>query len=161
MAALGSGLARGDDTMALSSSAFKDGEAIPPRFAKTAENLSPPLIITGVPAEAQSLALIVDDPDAPAGTWVHWLVWNLPPDTKEIPSGKLPAGAVQGKNSWGHARWDGPAPPSGTHRYVVTLYALKTSLALPAGAERGEFERAMQGKVLATCRLTGNFAAAK
>ena len=145
--------------MELSSPAFEDGGKIPAEHAYRGDNVSPPLEIAEVPAGTKELVLICDDPDAPRGTWVHWLVWKLDPGTKTLAKGKLPAGAVQGNNSWGKASWGGPAPPSGTHHYVFKLHALDTPLALKPGADVKALEAAMKGKVLESAKLVGLFSA--
>lgn len=145
--------------MELSSPAFKNNEAIPAVHSYRGGNVSPPLAISGVPPDAVSLALICDDPDAPAGTWVHWVVWNLDAKTLRIPKGALPLGAVQGNNSWGKPGWGGPAPPSGTHHYVFKLYALKEPLKLKSGADAKALEAAMTGKIVAETKLVGLYSA--
>ncbi len=147
--------------MELISTAFKDHATIPAVHSYHGGNVSPPLAVTGVPDGTASLALICDDPDAPVGTWVHWVVWNLDPKTAQIPQGRLPAGAMVGKNSWGNAAWGGPAPPSGTHHYVFKLYALSEPLSLKPGADAKALEAAMKGKILAEARLTGLYAAGR
>jgi hypothetical protein len=111
--------------------------------------MSPPLNISGIPLRARSLALLVDDPDASMGTWVHWVVFNMPPMTSSISQGSVPSGAVVGRNSWGNNSYGGPCPPSGTHRYLFKLYALDTELELKASATKSEVERAMEGHVMA------------
>jgi len=113
-----------DQTISVSSPAFAQGAHLPSHCAYKGDNVSPELHIGNVPANAKSLVLIVDDPDSPSGLWTHWLVWNLSPTTTTIPEGKLPPDAREGKNSFGHDRYDGPAPPSGTHRYFFRIYAL-------------------------------------
>jgi len=143
----------------ISAPAFAPGSAIPAACALNGQNLSPELRIDSVPANARSLALIVDDPDAPAGLWTHWLVWNLPASTASLSAGKLPPGAVQGKNSFGRVRYDGPAPPSGTHRYFFHLYALDASLSLPAGSNRAALLDAMQGHIVGTGETFGLYSA--
>jgi Raf kinase inhibitor-like YbhB/YbcL family protein len=143
----------------IASPAFAEGAPIPSRHAYRAENLSPALSIEGVPAGAKSLALIVDDPDAPAGTWVHWLVANLPPGAAAIPEGKLPEGAVAGKNDFGTVAWGGPAPPSGTHRYYFRLVALDAKLDLKPGFTRAQLEGAMKGHVLRSAQAMGTYSA--
>ncbi|HEX7840621.1 MAG TPA: YbhB/YbcL family Raf kinase inhibitor-like protein [Kofleriaceae bacterium] len=147
--------------MHLTSTAFPDGGEIPNKYAKDGKDVSPPLIWSGVPEAARSLALIVDDPDAPNGTWTHWVVVDLPPTTAGIPEGaaKLPGGRV-GLNDWKHAEWNGPAPPKGRHRYVFTLYALDRELGL-ARPTKHQAEAAMAGHVLAAARLTGTYEAAR
>jgi len=139
--------------------AFSPGKAIPAQYAYKRQNLSPELRIGNVPANAKSLVVIVDDPDAPMGLWTHWLVWNLPANTTDIPEGKLPPNAVQGKNSFGNVRYDGPAPPFGTHRYFFCVYALDTVIALPAGSSRSALEAAMKGHVVAEGETSGVYSA--
>ena len=141
--------------MKLTSSAFLNATAIPGTYTCDGKDLNPPLSITGVPREAKSLALVMDDPDAPAGVWVHWVLWNIDPGTARIEQGSTPAGAQQGLNSWQRTGYGGPCPPSGTHRYYFRLYALKERLELQAQATRKELDRAMAGKVLAHCELLG------
>ena len=139
----------------ITSSAFADGEAIPPKYTADGDDVNPPLIISGVPEGAQSLVLIMDDPDAPMGTWDHWIVFNIPADTSEITEDSVPAGAIQGRNSWGRSDYGGPAPPRGTHRYFFKLYALDTKLDLPAGSKKTRLEAAMKGHILADAELIG------
>jgi hypothetical protein len=143
----------------VSAPAFGPGQPIPPDYAYRGANTSPELRIANVPANARSLALIVDDPDAPAGLWTHWLVWNLPPDTASIPAGNPPSSVLQGKNSFGHVRYDGPAPPSGTHRYFFHLYALDTTLDLPAGSDRAALLAAMKGHLVGSGETFGVYQA--
>lgn len=145
--------------MELTSSAFRNNEPVPARHSYHGGNISPPLTIAGVPAGAVSLALICDDPDAPRQTWVHWVVWNIDPKTAQIAEGGLPAGAVVGANSWGKAKWGGPAPPSGTHHYVFKLYALKAPVVLKPGADAKALTAAMKDKVLAKAELVGLYSA--
>jgi Raf kinase inhibitor-like YbhB/YbcL family protein len=139
----------------LTSPAFTDNGSIPARFTCQGDDVNPRLDIEGVPAGAKSLVLIMDDPDAPAGTWDHWIVFNVAPDTASIAEDSVPAGAVQGRNGWGNSEYGGPCPPSGTHRYVFKLYALDTTLGLGNGAAKAEVGSAMQGHVLAQTKLTG------
>ena len=141
----------------LTSSAFENGAPIPVEYTADGANTSPPLAISGLPESTISLALIVDDPDAPAGTWVHWVVWNIPVSALKIAAGSVPAGAVQGKNSGGKESYSGPAPPSGKHRYFFKLYALDQMLSLHAGASKRELEHAMEGHVLAQATLVGTY----
>jgi len=147
--------------MELSSKAFQSNGVIPVTLSYHGGNISPPLMIRGVPVGTVKLALICDDPDAPGGVWVHWVVWNIDPETTHIPMGSLPTGAIVGNNSWGKAEWGGPAPPSGTHHYVFKLYALKESVALKPGANAKELEAAIKGNILAEARLVGLFSAAR
>lgn len=143
--------------MKLTSPEFMHGKPIPAKYTCDGGEVSPPLVIESVPPEAKSLALIVDDPDAPAGLWVHWVLWNIDPTTRQIAQGSVPPGAQQGLNSWKQARYGGPCPPSGTHRYFFRLYALKEPLNLPAAATKKDLDRAMQGKILAQSELLGTY----
>lgn len=143
--------------MKMTSPAFVDGKPIPSSFSCDGDDINPPLNIEGVPPEAKSLALVMDDPDAPGGVWVHWVLWNIDPATKLIAKGSVPQGAEQGVNSWERKKYGGPCPPSGTHRYYFRLFALKDWLKLPAASTRKELDRAMQGKILARCELFGTF----
>jgi len=138
----------------LSSPAFADGGGIPDKYTCQGENVSPPLAIDGVPAGARSLVLIMEDPDAPMGTWDHWIVWNIPV-AGSIREDSVPQGAVQGRNGWGRAEYGGPCPPSGRHRYLFRLYALDGMLSLAGGSTKARVEDAMKGHVLAQARLTG------
>jgi Raf kinase inhibitor-like YbhB/YbcL family protein len=145
--------------MTLTSAAFAEGGAIPTQYTYTlagqcnGDNLSPPLAWTGVPTGAQSLALIMVDPDA--GGWVHWVVFNLPPDTPNLPEAAGPDLGVNGRNDFGELGYGGPCPPSGEHRYVFTIYVLDSMLPLPEGASRADVAAAMQGHILNQGQLTG------
>ncbi len=145
--------------MTISSPDFAQGQAIPAKFADKGGNRSPQLLVGSVPLHAKSLVLIVDDPDAPAGLWTHWLLWNIPPGVVVLDEGQVPRGAVQGKNSFGNARYDGPAPPSGTHRYFFHVFALDTKLSLAEGASRGELEAAMKGHIVGSAEFYGTYSA--
>lgn len=139
----------------LISPAFVDKGAMPRTYTCDGNDLiMPPLTISGTPEKAKSLTLIVDDPDAPGGVWVHGVLFNIPPDTQVLGEGKQPPG-VSGKNSWGGVGYKGPCPPSGTHRYVFTLYALDEELPLSAGADKAAVLSAMQGRVISEARLIG------
>jgi Raf kinase inhibitor-like YbhB/YbcL family protein len=140
---------------------FAQGAGMSAKFAEKGGNTSPALQIGGVPATAKSLVLIVDDPDSPAGLWTHWLVWNLPVTTTALAEGKLPPGAIQGKNSFGRARYDGPIPPSGTHRYFFHVYALDAPLLLPEGTGRAALESAMKGHIVGTGETFGTYSASQ
>lgn len=141
--------------MKLSSSAFRHSGEIPALYSCDGSDTSPPLAIEGVPKEAKSLALVMDDPDAPAGTWVHWVLWNIDPSTERIAQGSAPRGAEQGVNSWRRKSYGGPCPPSGRHRYYFRLYALSERLNLPSNSTRKELDQAMKGKILAQAELLG------
>jgi len=149
--------------LALTSAAFQEGGDIPGRHTCDGLDLSPPLSWSAPPDGIQSLALICDDPDAPVGTWVHWLLYDLPPDTtalaEGIPAGEEPAGGGrQGRNSWGNVGYGGPCPPPGpAHRYFFTLYALDARLDLSAGATQKELLKAMDGHILAEGQLMGRY----
>jgi len=117
--------------------------------------LSPPLEISGVPEGAKSMVLIMDDPDATHGLWVHWVLWNISPDTKEIPENSVPAGAAEGMTSFGKPGYGGPCPPSGTHRYFFKLCALNKKLELSPSAGKVELEEVMAGQVLDQAELIG------
>lgn len=142
----------------LTSTAFDDGEPIPDKYGKSFQNVNPPLDIRGVPDAAKSLALVVDDPDAPSDVFDHWLVWNIPPDTTTIPEDwQLPSGVVEGQNDFGNVDYDGPRPPS-KHTYRFKLFALDTTLDLERGVKKSALQDAMDGHVLAQTKLTGTFA---
>lgn len=147
--------------MRIQSPEFEMNGVIPGRFTCDGENISPRLLILGVPEEAVSLVLVVDDPDAPVGTWVHWLVWNIPPRTAEIAEGTVPAGAVEGVTSFGKAGYGGPCPPSGQHRYFFKLYALDQQLPIGAGSGSDDLEAAMNGHVLDKAGLVGVYSRAR
>jgi Raf kinase inhibitor-like YbhB/YbcL family protein len=147
-------------TLTLSSPAFADGDRIPDRYGYTAADVNPPLDIAAVPADAVSLALIVDDPDAvePAGTvWDHWLVWQIAPDRERIPEDWDVGSAVEGINDYGETGYGGPNPPDREHTYRFRLFALDSALELEAGADKAALEAAMDGHVLEEARLTGTY----
>jgi hypothetical protein len=148
----------GTMTLSISSPAFEYGRPIPPQFTADGDDVSPELTITGVPDGTVSLALIMDDPDAPMGTWVHWVVWNIPANTPVIGEGSEPIGSAGGRNSWGRTGYGGPAPPSGTHRYFFKLYALDTVLDLPPTADKAALEGAMEEHILDRTELMGTYA---
>jgi Raf kinase inhibitor-like YbhB/YbcL family protein len=146
--------------MKLESAAFTPGGRIPTRFTADGPDVSPPLSWSGVPEGAKALTLIVHDPDAPRGDWVHWVLYDLPPASSGLPEGVLPdaeasSGGRHGTTDFRRLGWGGPAPPSGTHRYVFRLYALDRPTGLPAGASRAETLHAMEGHVLAEAELIG------
>jgi Raf kinase inhibitor-like YbhB/YbcL family protein len=147
----------------LSSAAFAEGAPGPPRHSCEGENLSPALAWTGVPVDTRTFALICDDPDAPRGTWVHWVLWNLPADAVELNEGvprkpELPSGARQGLNDGGALGYSGPCPPpGGPHRYYFRLHALDSALNLPPGVSRSDLEAAMDGHVLARAVTRGTY----
>jgi Raf kinase inhibitor-like YbhB/YbcL family protein len=150
--------------LGLKSPAFTQGAAIPSLYSCKGEDKSPALEWQAPPAGTQSLALVMDDPDAPVGTWVHWVVYNLSADTLSLPEGtsvakgkaSLPAGTLQGKNSWGRQDYGGPCPPSGTHRYFFRLYALDTTLPA-ASLDKTGLLKAIAGHILAQGEMMGTF----
>jgi hypothetical protein len=142
--------------MKLTSPAFENKGKIPSEYSCGGDDVNPELDISDVPADAKTLALVMDDPDAPAGTWVHWVIWNMPVVSK-IGKNSLPDRAVQGKNSWGRNDYGGPCPPSGTHRYFFKLYALDTELDLDENADKKDLENAMKGHILAQAQLMGKY----
>lgn len=145
------------DGLRISSPDFANGAAIPARFTCGGENVSPTLAIAGVPPAARSLVLIVDDPDAPSGVFTHWVVWNIPPQTKVLPSGKTAGNAIEGTNDFGKGGYSGPCPPSGTHRYFFRLSALDISLNVPPGAARGDIDTAIKGHVIGAAAWMGRY----
>jgi hypothetical protein len=142
-------------TLTIASPAFKHTSGIPAKYTCDGEDMNPALVIENIPAGAKSLALIVDDPDAPRGMWVHWVVWNIRTDTKDIKENSVPAGAVQGMNDFRKLDYGGPCPPSGTHRYFFKLYALDVVLDLKSGSKKAGLEHAMKGHLLAQAELIG------
>lgn len=147
--------------MELKSSAFTQGGKIPAQFSCDGEEMSPELLISGVPNGAKSLVLIMDDPDVPASVrkeqmWDHWVVFNIPPDTKRIAENTEPPG-VSGKNTQGGLGYQGPCPPDREHRYFFKLYALDCMLDLAEGATKSEVERAIVGHILAETQLMGRY----
>jgi Raf kinase inhibitor-like YbhB/YbcL family protein len=142
--------------------AFAPEEPIPVKYTCDGEDISPPLAWENAPASTQSFALIADDPDAPRGTWVHWVLYNLPAETRTRseaipPDAELSDGSRHGHNSWGRSGYGGPCPPSGTHRYFFKLYALDTTLNLEAGANKEQLLQAMEGHVLSQAELMGTY----
>ncbi len=141
-------------TMHLSSPAFKNQNTIPAQYTCDGKNVNPALEIPDVPKGAKCLALIVDDPDAPVGTWVHWVVWNIP-ITARIEENSIPG--VQGVNDFQQHKYGGPCPPSGTHRYFFKIYALDTFLELPESTSKTQLEHAMKKHILAQGELIGTY----
>jgi Raf kinase inhibitor-like YbhB/YbcL family protein len=147
-------------TLTLKSAAFADGKPIPDQYSCWGEGMSPPLEWSGAPTETKSFALIVDDPDAPSGTYVHWVIYNIPPSSTGLteavaPEAQLQDGSLQGTNSSRRTGFTSPCPPSGTHRYYFKLHALDTALDLSPGASKDQLLQAMQGHVLAQGQLMG------
>jgi Raf kinase inhibitor-like YbhB/YbcL family protein len=147
----------------ISTSAFRNSSPIPKKFTCDGPDVSPPLSWTDPPPKTKSFALVTDDPDAPSGLWVHWVLYDLPADTRKLPEGvardpRLPNGALQGRNDFGKTGYNGPCPPRGSaHRYFFKLYALDSPTGLKAGATKAELERVMSGHILAQAQLVGVF----
>lgn len=154
--------------LSLTSPGFQDGGAIPVKSTCDGADVSPPLEWSGAPAGTQTFALIADDPDAPAGTWVHWVLYNLPAATSQLPENVAKVesldlgGARQGRNDFRHPGYGGPCPPPGsTHRYFFRLYALDASLQLKSGVQKKDVEAAMQGHILGSAQLMGTYSRRK
>ena len=146
----------------LTSKAFNEGQAIPRGYTCDGTNVSPPLEWTGVPKSAKTLAIVADDPDAPAGTWVHWVLYNLPFDVIGIventpPNETLLGGGMQGTNDFQKIGYGGPCPPRGSHRYFFKIYALDSELPLKPGATKADLEKAMDGHVISQGQLIGTY----
>jgi len=144
-------------SMEFKSDAFASGQSIPAKYTCTGKNISPSLAWSNAPAGTQSLALIVDDPDAPMGTWVHWVLFNIPSNITSLPESADTSALAVGKNSSGNLRYDGPCPPSGTHRYFFKLYALDSALSLSPGATKEQLLKETQGHILVQGELMGTF----
>lgn len=144
--------------MEIGSPAFDDQERIPRRYTCDGEDISPALVIEDVPEDAVELALVVDDPDAPAGTFVHWVVWGMPAGGGQIPEGASGSGDfLEGRNDFGRRGWGGPCPPDGLHHYRFRVYAVQRPLKLQEGAGADELEEALDGDVVAEARLVGTY----
>lgn len=139
----------------ITSSAFQNNGMIPRQYTCDGKDINPPLMIANCPQETKSLALICDDPDAPMGIWVHWVIWNIDPGVKEIKEDTVPTGAIVGINDFRQHRYGGPCPPSGTHRYFFKLYALDTLLSISPNSTKADLEKAMKGHILAEGQLIG------
>lgn len=146
-----------NEPFSLKSPAFLSGGFIPVAYTCDGEDLRPALTISGAPAEAKSLAIVMYDPDAPGGTFVHWVAWNIPPETKEIPEGPLNPSIMEGTTSFQSVGYLGPCPPGGTHRYIWRLYALRTVLSLDSKTTRDGLEAAMNTFVLTQTELMGRY----
>jgi Raf kinase inhibitor-like YbhB/YbcL family protein len=149
-------------TITITSIAFTDGGMIPRDYTCDGKDISPPLAWSGVPESAKSLAIICDDPDAPVGTWVHWVLFNIPPTTSELlqgipPDKTIENGARHGMNDFRKYGYGGPCPPGGTHRYYFKIYALDAELAQEPGITKAELLKAMKGHILAEGQLMGRY----
>lgn len=141
--------------MKILSPVFNHNKKIPAKYTCDGENINPPLEFVDIPNKAKSLVLICDDPDAPMGTWIHWVVLNIDPKTKEIPENSVPDGCVLGVTSFGSKKYGGPCPPSGEHRYIFKLYVLKEKLELNSDATMSELMKEIDGNILAEAELIG------
>jgi Raf kinase inhibitor-like YbhB/YbcL family protein len=144
-------------SFALTSTAFKDGQPIPRTFTCDGENTSPPLAWSGWPDSTEQLALIMNDPDAPNGDFVHWIMWSFTPTDGPIAAGRVPLTAIQGNNGTGQEKYTGPCPPSGVHHYNFTLYALSGAPQIPDGAEVDQLRSALDGITIASTTLVGTY----
>lgn len=149
-------------TISLKSTAFEHGSMIPSKYTCDGKDISPPLQWSNLPAGAKTLVLISDDPDAPMGTWVHWVIFNIPAEKEGLPEGipgveRFSDGTVQGKNDFGRIGYGGPCPPGGTHRYFFKIYALDTQLELMPGSTKSHVLQAMKGHVLDSGELMGRY----
>jgi Raf kinase inhibitor-like YbhB/YbcL family protein len=150
------------DTIQIESRAFKHMQPVPARYTCDGADISPPLSWSKLPAAAKSIVLICDDPDAPAGTWVHWVVYDLLPTIDSLPENvpkidSLPMSGKQGKTDFNRVGWNGPCPPGGTHRYFFKIYGLDTMLNLPSGKTKHEIEKTMKGHVVVQGELVGTY----
>lgn len=147
----------------MTTTAFADSGNIPKKYTCDGEDVSPPLSWSGVPAGTKSFALICDDPDAPMGTWTHWVIWGIPGNAPGLPEGvpkvaDVPGGIKQGLNSWPKVGYNGPCPPAGKpHRYIFTVFALDSDLDLSANSSKSALENAMKGHILGTAKVTGKY----
>jgi Raf kinase inhibitor-like YbhB/YbcL family protein len=149
-------------SIAVSSSAFEEGKSIPSKHTCDGADVSPPLTLAGLPAETRALALIMDDPDAPGGDYVHWVLYGMPAGTTALVEGAPPAGARQGRNDFGKTNYGGPCPPPGKpHRYYFKVYALDAELTLADGASKKDLLNAMKGHILAEGQLMGTYQRAR
>ena len=152
----------GASNFTITSDAFETGAKVPILHSCDGKDISPPLTWMGAPDGTRAFAMIMDDPDAPGGTWVHWVIYNIPAEISSLPmgvptDGTLKNGAMQGSNSWNRTGYGGPCPPSGSHRYYFKLYALSDYLDLGPGVSKKEMIKAMEGKVLGQTELMGKF----
>jgi len=147
--------------MKIESSAFQSGGEIPRKYGYKKDNVNPALIINDVPADAKSLALVMDDPDAMRAVgkvWVHWVLWNIDPSTSQINENSVPSNSIQGKTDFGEIAYGGPAPPDKEHTYLFKLYALDDKLSLDEGSTKSQLEEAMKNHVVAESKLEGRYA---
>ena len=141
--------------MKIQSTAFENNQTIPKKYSCDGEEINPRLSFLDVPQDVQSLALIVDDPDAPSGIFTHWTLWNIDPKSSGISENNIPAGAIQGNSDAGKIGYIGPCPPSGTHHYFFKLYALDSMIDLPSGSKRSDLEKTMENHIIARAEFVG------
>ncbi len=152
--AMGQGVTK-PEQLKISSPAFENNEKIPKKYTCDGANINPPLKIENVPSNIKSLALVFDDIDAPRGTYVHWILWNIGPIMNEIKENSVPEGAVQGMNDFKKRHYGGPCPPRRAHKYVFRIYALDTLLNLNHNSTKKDLEKAMEGHIISRAQLTG------
>jgi Raf kinase inhibitor-like YbhB/YbcL family protein len=145
------------EALKISSPAFENGGKIPKEYTCDGKDVNPPLRIESVPSNAKSLALVFDDTDAPRGTYVHWIVWNIDPGLKEIRENSVPEGVVQGMNDFKKRNYGGPCPPGRAHKYVFRIYALDTLLNPNPNSTKKDLEKAMEGHIISRAQLTGSY----
>lgn len=141
--------------MIIKSSSFSHNSPIPAKYTCDGQDINPPLAFDDVPASAQSLALMADDPDSPAGSFIHWLIWNINPQNTQIAENSRPPEATEGQSGFGKTGYGGPCPHTGVHRYIFKLYALDTKLNLPSSTDKKQFEQAIQNHILTQAELIG------
>jgi len=144
-------------SMKLTSSAFANEEKISVIYTCDGQKIHPPFSISGIPDGTKSLAMIVDDPDAPAGTFTHWIIWNIDPTAVDITAGQVPQRSIEGINSAGSTGYVPPCPPSGSHRYFFTLFAVDTTIGLDGKSKKADLENAMKGHIIEQTNLIGTF----
>lgn len=147
--------------MKIQSPAFKNNQVIPTKYTCDGEGINPPLLFSDVPENTQSFALLVDDPDAPSGTFTHWIVWDISPNTSKVGENSVPNEASQGLSDAGKIGYIGPCPPSGTHRYFFKLHALDTKFNLSGTVKREDFDNAMSGHIISQAQLIGFYSREK
>lgn len=143
--------------MKIESSAFGHKEPIPSKYTCEGEDSNPPLEIKNIPEGCKSLALIIDDPDAPGGSWIHWLVWNISPSSPNIEENSKPEGAIEGRNSFNKTSYGGPCPPGGTHNYWFKVYALDEKMEMGPESDEKDLQKAMEGHVIEKAELAGTY----
>ncbi len=141
--------------MKIKSSSFENNNSIPSKYTCDGEDINPPLEFSDIPDRCQGIALIMEDPDAPGGSWIHWLVWNVSPSSFYVKENSVPEGATQGVNSFGNNNYGGPCPPSGTHHYCFKAYALDQKINLDSGADKQDVQDQMEGHIIEEAELIG------